>query len=117
MLPLLRAALPSTTRIELAIRADDAWVLGNETELSQLVLNLCVNASDAFEGRYGTVQVRVEQRDAVEERGHPLRHRPQRFDLQGNVGRPARLPPLLARTRQLRVLVVGAQAVRRGGLQ
>jgi signal transduction histidine kinase/ActR/RegA family two-component response regulator len=64
MLPLLRAALSSTTTIELAIRAEDAWVLGNETELSQLVLNLCVNASDAFEGRYGTVRVRVEDPDA-----------------------------------------------------
>jgi PAS domain S-box-containing protein len=65
MLPLLRAALPTTTRIDLAVSADDFWVDGNETELSQLLLNLCVNASDAFEGRYGTVRLRVERPDAA----------------------------------------------------
>jgi PAS domain S-box-containing protein len=63
MLPLLRAALPTTTRIDLAVPDDDAWVLGNETELSQLLLNLCVNASDALEGRYGTIRLRVESAD------------------------------------------------------
>ena len=59
MLPLLQAALPSTTRIGLSVEAEDAWVLGNETELSQLLLNLCVNASDALESRYGTVRLSV----------------------------------------------------------
>jgi CheY-like chemotaxis protein len=59
MLPLLQAALPSTTRIGLSVEAEDAWLLGNETELSQLLLNLCVNASDALESRYGTVRLSV----------------------------------------------------------
>jgi len=65
MLPLLKAALPSTTEIQLAVRADDAWLLGNETELSQLLLNLCINASDALEGRYGTVRLAVEHPAAL----------------------------------------------------
>jgi CheY-like chemotaxis protein len=65
MLPLLKAALPSTTEIQLAARADDAWLLGNETELAQLLLNLCINASDAFEGRYGTVRLSVEHPAAL----------------------------------------------------
>jgi PAS domain S-box-containing protein len=50
-LGLLRATLPSSIRVDLDLAARDALVDGNATQISQVLMNLCVNARDAIEER------------------------------------------------------------------
>jgi PAS domain S-box-containing protein len=60
---MLRSTLP--TQIEIRYRADasDAMVMGDPTQLHQVVMNLCVNSSHAIGERPGTIDIRL---DAVE---------------------------------------------------
>ncbi|MGH6943013.1 MAG: DAHL domain-containing protein, partial [Geminicoccaceae bacterium] len=55
---LLRAALPATIEIRVSIQAEDAVVLGESTEIQQVVMNLCTNAAQAMEA-HGTVEALV----------------------------------------------------------
>ena len=57
--PLLRAALPSSVELSAAADAGGMIVLGDETQLQQVLTNLCVNAAQAMEGRPGRVCIRV----------------------------------------------------------
>lgn len=57
-LRLLRPMIPSTVEIEVEQDADAPLVLANSDEISQIVLNLCLNARDAMAGR-GAMSVRV----------------------------------------------------------
>ncbi len=54
---LLQAALPPTTTFSVALGADPLPVLANVGQISQLLLNLCVNANDALEGQAGNITV------------------------------------------------------------
>lgn len=66
-LPLLGRLLASGQNIELDAPDEDVIVNIDRTGLEQLVLNLVVNASQAMEGRGGTVTIRVRDReDGVE---------------------------------------------------
>lgn len=67
--PLLRAALP--TSVALAAEAAEGGMIveGDETQLQQVLTNLCVNAAQAMEGRPGNVRIRVRRSD--ERRLHP----------------------------------------------
>jgi signal transduction histidine kinase len=56
---LLLAALPKSTRLEFAYAAEALPVSGNGVRLGQLVVNLCINASEALEGGPGTVRLDV----------------------------------------------------------
>ena len=47
-LKLLRASLPSTIQIQQDIRAADAVVMADPTQLHQLIINLCTNAAQAM---------------------------------------------------------------------
>ena len=47
---LLRASLPTTIAIRLCLTAKDITVLGDPTQIHQLVMNLCTNAAQAMEG-------------------------------------------------------------------
>jgi len=60
MKQLLNATLSKKMELELAITAGCS-VLGDRATLSQVVMNLLTNASDALEGRPGKVHVRVER--------------------------------------------------------
>ena len=54
---LLTASLPRSTRLDFIHGAGDLPVFSSEARLSQLIANLCINASEAFEGRSGVVTV------------------------------------------------------------
>jgi signal transduction histidine kinase/CheY-like chemotaxis protein len=65
---LLAASLPSRIRVERKLEAPEAAVLGDPTQLHQVVMNLCTNAIHAMqEGGVLTVAL-----DAVEVREHRL---------------------------------------------
>ncbi len=54
---LLRASLPSTIQIQLDIRAADAVVMADSTQLHQLIVNLCTNAAQAMEDSGGILTI------------------------------------------------------------
>jgi len=60
---LLRASLPSTTKLEVAIAADRLVAEVNEAQISQILLNLGVNASDALENEPGRVAIEISRVD------------------------------------------------------
>ncbi len=58
-LELIRASLPPNIRLEILLEAPDAAVVGDETRLHQVIMNLCTNAQHAMrEG--GTLSVAIE---------------------------------------------------------
>ena len=56
---LLRATLPATTELALDDQAEGAMVLVDKTQLFQVILNLCVNGSDALADQQGTVRISI----------------------------------------------------------
>ena len=60
VLALLRASLPSTIEIRQEITQDVGTVLGDPTQLQQVLLNLCTNAAHAMHVTGGRLQVRLE---------------------------------------------------------
>ena len=59
-LNLLRATLPATVRLELAVQAGpQPMVLGDATQLQQIVINLCTNAWQALSGSTGRIVVGI----------------------------------------------------------
>jgi CheY-like chemotaxis protein len=59
---LLRGSLPTTIAIRTRLEAENATVLGDPTQLQQVVVNLSANAAQAMDG-HGTLEIAV---DAVE---------------------------------------------------
>jgi signal transduction histidine kinase/ActR/RegA family two-component response regulator len=64
---LLRASLPATLSIRPELGPDGANILGNATELQQVVMNLCTNAAQAMEGR-GAVDISLDTAEIASER-------------------------------------------------
>lgn len=54
---LLGGALPSSTRLEFRVGEEALPVHGNAEDLSQVIVNLCLNANDALNGEPGTISV------------------------------------------------------------
>ena len=54
---MLGATLPSTTTLSLDLPDSSFLIDGNQTQLSQVLLNLCVNANDALEERTGELLI------------------------------------------------------------
>jgi len=54
---LLAGMLPATTRVSLSLAEEPLVVSGNESQLIQLVVNLCVNAQDALRGQAGDISI------------------------------------------------------------
>ncbi|HEV2897220.1 MAG TPA: two-component system VirA-like sensor kinase [Pseudaminobacter sp.] len=48
---LVRASLPATLSLRTGLAAEDAVLMGDPTELQQVVMNLCTNAAQAMDGR------------------------------------------------------------------
>ena len=63
----LRSSLPSTIGIALKNDAANDTVLGNATQIQQIVMNLCRNAADAIEPHTGTIEVALANVDLPEE--------------------------------------------------
>jgi len=55
-LVLLRATIPSTIEITESIESD-AYILGDETQLHQVIINLCTNASHAIQNNKGNISI------------------------------------------------------------
>jgi PAS domain S-box-containing protein len=54
---LLRGTLPATAQLEARLPADPQWVLGEPTQLGQVLMNLCLNAWQALPAGSGRVDV------------------------------------------------------------
>jgi signal transduction histidine kinase/ActR/RegA family two-component response regulator len=61
-LDLLRASLPATLTMRPHLGPDGAKVLGNATQLQQVMMNLCTNAAQAMEGR-GAIDIGLDTID------------------------------------------------------
>jgi len=64
---LLRASIPSTIEIVQKIPSNLGTVLADQTQIHQVLMNLCTNAAHAMEDRGGTLTVTLENR-TVDER-------------------------------------------------
>lgn len=61
VLALLRAILPATIRITQNIEARDAYVLGDATQVHQVIMNLCTNAFHAMGPKGGRLTILLEK--------------------------------------------------------
>jgi DNA-binding NtrC family response regulator/signal transduction histidine kinase len=57
---MLRPMLPATVRVDVACRHRDAWASVDATQIQQVLMNLCVNASHAMRGGGGHIEVGLE---------------------------------------------------------
>jgi PAS domain S-box-containing protein len=53
----LRSTIPTTIDIQSDIRCSQDIILGDPTELNQIIMNLCTNAAHAMEGKGGLIEV------------------------------------------------------------
>ncbi|WP_207477572.1 two-component system VirA-like sensor kinase [Arenibaculum pallidiluteum] len=61
---LIRASFPATLVLELRKGAPDATIMGDATELQQVVMNLCTNAAHAMDAQ-GTLEVGLDRIDII----------------------------------------------------
>jgi signal transduction histidine kinase/CheY-like chemotaxis protein len=61
VLGMLRSSLPTTIKICRKINAETSKVLANSTQIHQVLLNLCTNASHAMGQSPGTMEVRLDE--------------------------------------------------------
>jgi PAS domain S-box-containing protein len=59
-LKFLKASIPAGIDISSEILPDDLMILGNATQIQQIIINLCTNASHAMKDEGGTIKVRLE---------------------------------------------------------
>ena len=62
-LKLLRATLPATIDIKQDIQADSEMIMADATQIHQVLMNLCTNASQAMQAKGGVLVVALEQVD------------------------------------------------------
>lgn len=62
---LLRSTLPSSILIRQRIESDQLRIMGDPVQIHQAVMNLCVNARDALNGK-GTLEIQLGQAHQVE---------------------------------------------------
>lgn len=56
---LIRASLPATVSVKTRLKAGNATISGDHTELQQVAMNLCTNAAQAMDGR-GTLTMELD---------------------------------------------------------
>jgi len=66
-LTLLRASLPSTISIKTDISVQVPRVMADPTQLHQVIMNLCTNASHAMRERGGLLEVRLQSRRVTDQ--------------------------------------------------
>jgi two-component system, cell cycle sensor histidine kinase and response regulator CckA len=62
-LKLLRASLPTTIEIRQNIAAESATILADPTQIHQVLMNLCANASYAMRDKGGTLEISLREID------------------------------------------------------
>jgi signal transduction histidine kinase len=62
-LRLIRSTLPTTIGIDRMIEDQDSIIVGNATQIHQILMNLCTNAAHAMESRGGTLTVALKAVD------------------------------------------------------
>ncbi len=67
VLGMLRSSLPATTKISRKIHADSSMVLADPTQIHQVLVNLCTNASHAMGEAGGLLEVNLEDVDIESE--------------------------------------------------
>ncbi len=60
-LKLLRPSLPMTIELKHSIQEDCRPILGNASQIYQVLMNLCTNAKQAIGGSYGTIWVNLKE--------------------------------------------------------
>lgn len=63
-LSLLSSSLPKTIDVKFNVDSDVLYIDGNDTQISQVLMNLCVNAADAMEGEKGFLQITLSEIEA-----------------------------------------------------
>lgn len=76
---LLRATLPNSIRIELSVAEGLPPVLGNATQLQQVIMNLGVNAAQAMRDGDRAIRVRVDVADVEQAQAAKFQSTPGRF--------------------------------------
>lgn len=69
-LKVLKGVMPARIRLESQVREEELLVLSDETQLKQVVMNLCLNARDAIAG-HGSIRVSVAPGNGGEGNGKP----------------------------------------------
>lgn len=67
----LRSSIPSTIEIRRRIDAPSDTIMGDPTQIQQVVMNLCKNAADALETRRGTIEITLDDLYLDMLSGHP----------------------------------------------
>jgi CheY-like chemotaxis protein/anti-sigma regulatory factor (Ser/Thr protein kinase) len=67
----IRSSLPSTIEITQRIDAAHDRILGDPTQIQQVVVNLCQNAVDALESQKGVVEISLENTRLERTESHP----------------------------------------------
>ncbi len=74
-LKLIRASIPATINIETRLTSE-AVIVGDPTQIHQVLMNLCTNAAQAMEGKEGTITIALSDKplDAVGAAAYPEAH-------------------------------------------
>lgn len=64
MISAAKSARPNGVDVQLELKCPEAQILGNETQLSQMLLNLLLNSYHALEEKGGTLEILTKQEEA-----------------------------------------------------
>jgi len=78
---LLRSLIPSTVEIRENIDGSPDTVMGDPTQIQQIVMNLCRNAADAMESLTGTIEVSIGSARLEPDEANPDRKAGEYFEL------------------------------------
>lgn len=65
MISAAKSARPNGVDVQLELKCPEAQILGNETQLSQMLLNLILNSYHALEEKGGTLEILTKQEEAA----------------------------------------------------
>lgn len=60
-LKLIRASLPATIDIRRSLVAENRTILADQTQINQVLMNICANARDAMREKGGKIEIRLEE--------------------------------------------------------
>lgn len=70
---MLRSVIPTTIEIRQEIDADCSPILGDETQINQVVVNLCTNAFHSMEDTGGTITIQLQKVDITNQNGSNIK--------------------------------------------